>query len=84
MNPETAMRQAGMTAIKYTATCLEYLNKYADTEGLQLSDEAKLQCASRMALAASIDFAAAVFSGQVSGYPGLAAQIAGNLSIEQL
>lgn len=66
MKPETAMRQAGMTAIEYTAQCLEWI----ETLNLELSDEAKLQCASRMALAASIDFATSMFSGKVQGCSG--------------
>ena len=45
------MRQAGLTAIEYTAQCLEWIEKL----NLELTDEAKLQCATRMALAASID-----------------------------
>ena len=67
MKPETAMRQASMTAMDYTGACLDYIKKL----NLNLSDEAKLQCATRMALAASIDFATAVFSGSVDGYAGL-------------
>ncbi len=67
MKPETAMRQASMTAMDYTGACLDYIEKL----NLELSDEAKLQCATRMALAASIDFATAVFSGSVEGYAGL-------------
>lgn len=67
MKPETAMRQAGMTAMEYTGECLEYIQKL----NLDLSDEAKLQCATRMALAASIDFATSVFSGAVEGDSGI-------------
>lgn len=67
MKPETAMRQAGLTAIEYTAQSLEWIEKL----NLELTDEAKLQCASRMALAASIDYATAVCSGNVQGYPGI-------------
>lgn len=66
MKPETAMRQAGMTAMEYLDVCF----KYIDGVYPNISDEVKLQCASRMALAASIDFATAVFSGNVEGYSG--------------
>lgn len=58
MKPESAMSQAGMTARVYFYDCLEYLDKSHP----DVSVEVKMQCASRMALAASIDYATAVFS----------------------
>lgn len=67
MNPDGAMRQAGMTAMEYLDVCFKYIDKAYPN----INDEVKLQCASRMALAASIDFATAVFSGSVKGYPGV-------------
>lgn len=67
MKPKNAMKQAGMTAIEYTAHCLEWIEKKYP----ELSDEAKLQCTSTMALAASINYATTVFSGSVTSYPGM-------------
>lgn len=67
MNPETAMRQAGMTAMEYFDACY----KYIDGTHPDVSEEVKMQCASRMALAASIDYATAAFTGSIQGYPGI-------------
>lgn len=71
MKPETAMRQAGMTSLEYFAQCFEYLDKTHPN----VSEEVKMQCASRMALAASIDYATAVFSSSVDGYSGIDKQV---------
>lgn len=62
LTPESAMNQAGTTAIEYFAVCYKYL----DGIHPNVSEEVKMQCASRMALAASIDYATAFFGGVVS------------------
>lgn len=63
MSPETAMRQAGMTAMEYFDACYKYINATHP----DVSEEVKMHCASRMALAASIDFATSVFASRVQG-----------------
>lgn len=63
MKPETAMRQAGETAYNYFSACLKFIE--SDAEGKNISDECKFHCASRLALAASIDFATAQLGGLI-------------------
>lgn len=71
MKPETAMRQASETVMDYFDACYKSINAAHPNA----SEDTKLECASRMALAASIDYATAVFSGNVNGYPGAVVKI---------
>lgn len=63
MSPETAMRQASMTAREYL------LNGQEAVEELfpDASDDAKLAAASQFAVAASLDYLGAALSGSVDG-----------------
>lgn len=68
------MRQAGMTAMEYFDVCY----KYIDGTHSDVSEEVKMQIASRMALTASIDYATAAFTGSIHGYPGIKVLVNGS------
>lgn len=82
MTPETAMRQAAMTAAHYFTQCLEHIE--SDAQGKDISDEVKFQCASRLALAASIDFATAAFTGKIEGISGVSTNVDGQLTVDNM
>ncbi len=78
LTPEGAMNQAGMTAIEYFDVCYKYIH----ARHPNVSEEVKMQCASRMAIAASIDYATAILGGVVSKYrPEVNVRMSGGLEI---
>ena len=82
MTPEGAMRQAAETAATYFTLCLKYIE--SDMEGKEISDEVKFQCASRLALAASIDYATATFAGHIQDSPGISARVDGHIAVDNM
>ncbi len=83
MTPETAMRQAVETAATYFAQCLKQIEY--ETEGKKISDEVKFQCASRLALAASIDYATAAFTKDgIEGYGGISVKVDGSIAVDNV
>ena len=84
MTPETAMRQAAATATEYFSSCLRQIE--IDAEGKDISDEVKFQCASRLALAASIDYATASFTGLIQGSDGISveAKVDGQIGVDNI
>lgn len=75
LTPESAMNQASMTAMEYFAACYKYLDKAHP----DVSEEVKMQCASRMTVAASIDYATGFLGGAVEGEFGVKVQMTGEL-----
>lgn len=62
--------------------CLKYIE--SDAEGKDISDEVQFQCASRLALAASIDYATATLAGHIQGSPGISAKVDGHIAVENM
>ncbi|MGK7932391.1 MAG: hypothetical protein AB4041_13300 [Microcystaceae cyanobacterium] len=63
ISAETAMRQAGMTALEYFDTCYQYI----DSQCPEASQDAKLDAAVRLAQVAVKDYELSLLAGLISG-----------------